>query len=970
MNRKLHKSLSYGFVIVFGALAISCPVPPALADKEDDIQEEVDFASGLVDWRFPDYSQKVVDKLQASYGASAKAQVSSVRVKVMTSRGKFDEAKTYIDGQPQDKVETMAMRLALADAYYLWGKLKEARQIYDAFFAKYPSGPPAELKKFYGESAYRYAQMLERVSEHEAAIKAYGYVLLGKLDEDTKYRVMTEKAELMVRFASKAKPDQKKKLLDDAKKLAIDVQWIGPEKLWFWRTVVVLAHVEQLQGDNASARKVIAYYLPQLQGAEDILRENKEDMKMSPIPECRYIMGMLCEDSGRDQIGKNANSPEGLNVMKEALLHYCTVVLKYPASSWAMDSRKRVEGIARYLKGKGRTIKLPNLDNAQFITEQVKEARLLFQKQDFATAIDKFCEILNAYYDRPGLVSPIGELAQCYIESEPKGRQYYARAVTGFIAERYCTNTNLYEEAGSTLLGIAGLYSKRDNRRMVQEVYDLFFDKYPKHKMASLALFRQGESERRMTNYVGAVKYYRQLAERYPGATTYIDALGRTAECYSRIGDRTNAMLWLTNYIARLPAGMEQVSARLRLADEYKLGGQVAYALREYLQLTSFLQKQGSSIVASEDQVEKKKIAEIAAYQTAMCWASLKLPTNKVSLYQTNAIAAYQTFLKDYPKSERASKVWSALGTLFYLLKRTEEADQAFQQLSEKYPDAPESQNVKFVQAKTLMDMGRREEAIRVFGEMIGKPQAYNTSQFLMAGQFMLDAEEYEAASKAFLQVATSTNPVMCQAGSIGVGKSLLGLRQYSEAVKPLEELLVKYPKSGYIVGANQVLSRCYAELGKKEGDQSKAVVWFNKAIKSINIARKWLKEPDEKAQAEIDTAAIQKLMGKKNGAAATYQRILMFADPANQKLRPMIETAFEEGTPLLLEMGMYNEVVNNCENYVKNFPQGKALARAREWRTKASANVVAEPAGSVVAEEPEKTAAVTNAPAGEGASN
>ncbi|MEI6973005.1 MAG: hypothetical protein WCL44_15990, partial [bacterium] len=138
----------------------------SLADVQAEIKAEADFASGLVDLRFPDLAQKVVDKLASTYGSTGKAEESRIRIKIMTSTGDFKAAKELVSKMPPDSMETMAMKLTLADQLYNWGKVSDSKELYEAFFMRYPSGPPDELQRFYGDSAYRYAQMLKRVSDY------------------------------------------------------------------------------------------------------------------------------------------------------------------------------------------------------------------------------------------------------------------------------------------------------------------------------------------------------------------------------------------------------------------------------------------------------------------------------------------------------------------------------------------------------------------------------------------------------------------------------------------------------------------------------------------------------------------------------------------------------------------------------------------------------------------------------------
>jgi len=109
--------------------------------------------------------------------------------------------------------------------------------------------------------------------------------------------------------------------------------------------------------------------------------------------------------------------------------------------------------------------------------------------------------------------------------------------------------------------------------------------------------------------------------------------------------------------------------------------------------------------------------------------------------------------------------------------------------------------------------------------------------------------------------------------------------------------------------------------------DAAKLVLWF-----------KGLQQPTGflVLRADAEVAHIQMLMGKTDEALASYQRLILLGDVNNPKLRPLIEAAFETATPLLLETKRYQDVLENCEFYARQFPEGALMAKARQWRDEA----------------------------------
>ena len=226
------------------------------------------------------------------------------------------------------------------------------------------------------------------------------------------------------------------------------------------------------------------------------------------------------------------------------------------------------------------------------------------------------------------------------------------------------------------------------------------------------------------------------------------------------------------------------------------------------------------------------------------------------------------------------------------------------------------------------------------------------------------------------------------QAASLGFGQALAGSGQQVEAIKVMEDFLNRYKKSGYVIEVNLSLSRCYAENGKKEIDNflnknkkssqvtavmvmghsydeivmmgiikesnpqetkadfeksyKEAKLNFDKAFAAMSKVRQYARDPEMMVKADVEMAAIQVLMGDKMGALASYQRILLFSDPSNARVRPHVEEAFESSLPLFRETARFADLLEACETYLKQFPQGQFVEKARQARNEAKAKLAA----------------------------
>jgi TolA-binding protein len=928
-NRCIPLSLRVFSGLTAGLLLAGAARGQAQADADKKIDSEIKFASGLIALGLPDYADRVLNRLVSDQPA-AKARAAAVRIQVKTARGQFAEAEKLIAGMPANNTETLGMKLALGDAYYVWGKLAKAKEVYDSFFTLFTNGPPPELARLYAESAYKYAQMLMNKGDEKGALQAYRYVLLGKPESDIERVIQTEMAELCLKLGAETAGAERQAYFKEAKKLADAVQWKGVDQ-FFGRTVVMLAHIQLVDGRTNEARKIIKDFLPMLKEIDDYLRQEKMSLKNSPMAECRYLLGTLAEAEGRRLIQDKAKEAEALAQFEEALSHLYTVFLKYTSSNWAPDAGKRADALVSFLETKGRKVKRPTMDMGPIIEAQLKEAGILFQEGNYREAAEKYIEILTSFPASPSTMPCLAALGRCYVKQND---ELYAKVVCRYLAERFSRNRELMTDGGNALLGIAAAYEEENKFEKAAEVFQLFFTCFPAHDKAPLVLFRLADARMRKEQYGEALDCYQRLTADYPKARLYPDALSRLAFCQSALGDHTNAIKSLTAYLAELQAGPEKIAATQRLADAYRQADQTVNAINEYARLVKYLAEESAKYSpTTDDAARNRKALERAMFWKPYSYSRLKKPEDKVALYQSKAIEDYREFLKEFPKSELAPSALSGLGTLLFLQNQPAEAGRIYERLTKEFPDSEQAQNVLFAQGQSLLDIGQTEKAIQVFEKMFGNTKAYTPVQFIQVGRVMLDAGQFETARRAYTQARTGPERALWEISSVGLAKALMGQHKFAEAIAPIEELLAKYTNTGFMVEGNLLLSRAYAEKGKNEVDQARREPCFVKALQAMIAVRQFAVDSEMLTRADVELAAIQLLMGKKDEALASYQRIFLLGNANDVKVRPHMEKAFENSVPLLIEKEKWNDVIDNCEAYLKAFPQGGLVSQAREWR-------------------------------------
>lgn len=938
-----HESKSRkGWLPAFCVAALVVSVAPVRAEIPEEAKREIEFVNGLMNLGFPDYANKVMAALLRNY-PEAKAESAKVKISLLTSNGKYDEAEALINSLPEDTEEALLMRLSFADACYAVGQMQKAKIYYNAYFKKYPEGPPPDLKKFYGEAAYKFAQMLLFAQDLPGAVQAYRYVLLSKPERDIERTVLTEMAELLMKLGEKSSGEPRKKYFDEAKEIATKIQWGGVD-VAFGKTVVMLAHIQLINGNKAEARKIITDYMPILTQIDDMLKEMPDGMRFSPMAQCRYMLGQMGDQEIRDLVMAEApaNREQVIALAKQTLSHYYTVLIKYPANSWASEAGQRGDSLATWLGDRGFQVgKLPKEKLAAIVDVLLKEARVLFQQQDFKGAIAKYRAVLNTFPDIEGAVPALGDMARSYIQLKDF---YAADAMTGYLGERYGGASNaLMDEAGSVLLAAAAEYESIGDKTRAAAINAFFFEKFPTHKRAAIVVFREGEGRLRAENYTEALAFYLQVMEKFPKERVYVDALGRAAYCHMMLGAYSNAVPLLQKHIEIVPPSPPQIASRLRLADSLRQSDSLIPALNEYSRIVKILTEEADKYGASpEDQSKNKNHQELALFWKAYCYSRLKTPENQVPLYQGKAIEGFNVFIDQFPKSELAVTALSSIGTLYFLQGKSDEAEKAFSRLKREFPDSEQAKNVAFATAKSLMDLGRVDRAVAAFEDMLVTANKFTPGQFQQAAVLIYGLKQYEVAAKFYRQAAKAVDQrAVWEPAMIGLAETLAAMNDWPGAVKTTEELLAKYPNSGFTVTANFLLSRSYAEVAAKETDAAKKKAAFIQAAGAINQARKFIKEAGLSARADYETARLQMLEGKKNDAMASYVRIILLLDASDVKVAPWFERAVEDGVPLMIEMGRYSDAIDSGEAYLKAFPKGRLADQVRQWRDQSKVKMV-----------------------------
>ena len=491
-----------------------------------------------------------------------------------------------------------------------------------------------------------------------------------------------------------------------------------------------------------------------------------------------------------------------------------------------------------------------------------------------------------------------------------------------------------------------------------------------------------GERDYQAKNYASAMLYFNQIVSTYTNSIYYFNALNRIAMIAAEQGNRTGEIQALEFAVSRYEAtgtlAQGLITAKYRLASAYR-----EYATVQAKEVSTNAAPEAVDAAQKEitvlrlkavkgfDDVIKRLTENQAAYQSkddekaandtireasyfskAATLSQMNYPADRIPVFRKMAISAYEDYVKVFPKGKFAARAQLQVGTIYTSMQDMEKAQVALEKLNREYGSSDEAKNSVPMLAASLIEMGLRAEGVAKYRQMFSAGGNYTDSQFLAAASALEDAKEYEMAMQAYERVVSSTKDETQTAhAKLGRARVLTKQKKYSEARKLLDEFIKKYEKMAVVVEANLLLVDVASEEGKTERNDLERTKLFNVAVDALKMVKNYRK--DEVQQKELDLAAgdvlIRKMdaenkLGLKDKAADTrgkaivmFQGLIFSINPKNEKLVPVLESAYFKCLPLMLEHKKFKEAADDCTTYLQLFPEGRYRTDVQNWLNQAT---------------------------------
>ena len=906
------------FLVAAACSLLACFSCPAVADELD---QDFEFASKLVDNGFPDYADKVVQNVLRLH-PDQKDRAKLIQAQILISRRKFSEAEEIVKTMGADNPKAQAISLALAKGYYILGEVDKAKQLYDGFFKQYEGRVPTDpdLLRFYQDSAYQFGQMLEMAGDKAGAIKAYGRVLTTNPDKNISRRIMAKQAELDVQVAASS-PEQRELYLTDAKKLCESIQWGGLD-IWFGQSIITLAHIQMLKEDRAGAQQVIQKNLDILKEIDTFIRDQNLPMAESPMAGARFLLGELLQQDA-ETLEKQNKKDEAVQAYGKALGEFYNVFAKYGDSEWGAQAGVRAQTIKALLQDKyNRKV---NVELGAFqdkaAENQFRLARNLYVQKQYKAAADEYLKVLNQFPETDSSAGALANLALAYANLNDT---QMVKVVCGYTAERFAGK----DTAAIALLLVGKYYFDKKDEASYMYVYDTYLANFPKHERAAAILFTLANLRKQAGDNATAEKYYQRIITSYPNDQFYPKALSQIAWGYFLASNYTAAAKAFPTFVNAAQPSPDKAQAQFALSESLRQTGQYQQALVEYEKLVQWLAPKQNPYGTSDVDVKKNlDLLEKSVFQRASCYGRIKEPAEAVPDYRQKAIKAYEQFIALFPQSVLAPKAMNGKGTVLLELGQFDQAAKTFDELAAKYPQSDEGKSALFSLVRSAMEIKQYDQGRSAFDKMLNGGGTYSADKFARIGQMMTDAKMYPDAIKAFSRaVASGTDDrVILEMSYYGLGRAYFEQKDYTNSIKSLEELMIKYPKSGLFYDAKFTLGTAYRQVGA-----------LSNAVAALSDVFRYADKPALIHKASCDLGQIQKELGEKEPALASFLRVALLADPNDPELRPLVEKSLFEAIRLALELRKYQDAQDACDQYMNSFPSGDSIEAVRKWKAEA----------------------------------
>jgi tetratricopeptide (TPR) repeat protein len=256
-----------------------------------------------------------------------------------------------------------------------------------------------------------------------------------------------------------------KKLKEEIQAYCADVQ-LGAMDLWYGNSVVTWARLMVLDGKWKEARSMLWDQAEVLQNIEKNLTANHIPVSsISPVAGCRYLLG--------ETYRMEYEEFQTLEPAAEALKQFYNVYIKYGDSPWGERAGEQAEAAQAFLESNGKQVRIdlgPHRD--AFIAHKFQLGARLMADGRYADAIEPIETAINFFPETGKSVEALRNLAICQLNL---GHDEQVALISEYLCERFLSDTN----TPPALLGIGRSYIDAADENHGEAIFDLYLTTFP-----------------------------------------------------------------------------------------------------------------------------------------------------------------------------------------------------------------------------------------------------------------------------------------------------------------------------------------------------------------------------------------------------------------------------------------------------------------------------------------------------------
>jgi TolA-binding protein len=332
-------------------------------------------------------------------------------------------------------------------------------------------------------------------------------------------------------------------------------------------------------------------------------------------------------------------------------------------------------------------------------------------------------------------------------------------------------------------------YNLRDYPRAI-EAYQTLQRLYPTSRLADDAQYAIAAAYQLQGKDTEALAAYQALVRDYPESDLAPETLRAIGVYYFEQKDYQQAITHFQGVITRYPDAPAAPQAQYDIGRSY-------YQLRSYPQAVQAFEKVAGFPQAAAD------VRASALYYAA--W-SLR-DENNPRRDPTRGAEVLRSLIQTYPKSTETARAYLLIAEIQKELKQPEQTVQTYRELIRALPDAEEAKAARIDLGNALILLRRYQDALDAFAPIADNPNRYDPGLVVRAqlgkGDALRELRRYEDAARAYLVPAlmyAEHSPIGALQGLFWAGfsyeqakRSDNALRWYDKAVRDYQS----HPDSG-----------------------------------------------------------------------------------------------------------------------------------------------------------------------------